>query len=202
RPLRRPPKARVRLRVEHLEDRSVPSGVTLTTLKQVSDGSPLPPPASGPTVFVDSEVEPQIAVDPTDPTHAIAIWQQDRFRSVGGARALVVSVTHNANTTDLAGPTWTAPTPIPGFDSTDPLGAAFPRYTDPWVTIAPNGDVYASAIALTPAGPFPGHTAVMVAKSTTGGLTWSAPITLEEDQAPPNTDPIDLANDKESVTAD
>jgi hypothetical protein len=192
----------LRLRVEHLEDRSVPSGVTLTTLVPVSDSSPLPPAASSPTVFVDSEVEPQIAVDPNVPAHAVAIWQQDRFRSVGGARALVASVTDNANTTDPAGAIWSAPKPIPGFNSTDTLGAAFPRYTDPWVTITPNGDVYATDLALTPAGPFPGHTAVMVAKSMDGGFTWSAPITLEDDQAPPNTDPIDLANDKEMVIAD
>jgi hypothetical protein len=155
-------------------------------------------------VFYNSEVEPQLAVDSAHPGHAVAIWQQDRFRSVGGARALVVSVTNNANDNDLDGAEWSTPTPIPWFDATDPRGAAFQRYTDPWVTIAPNGDVYAAALALTPSpsGPFPSHTAVLVSKSTNGGLTWSAPATLIDDQAPPGTDPIDLANDKESITAD
>src|SRR5262249_33264908 len=116
--------------------------------------------------------------------------------------ALVVSVTHNANTTDLSGATWSTPAAIPGFDGTA-AGAGFPRYTDPWVSFSPTGVLYATALALTPAGPFPGHTAVMVSKSTDGGNTWSiTPTTLEGDQAPPNTDPIDLANDKEAVTAD
>src|SRR5262249_1540653 len=181
---------RARLEVELLEARNLLATSTfgLTALVQVSDPSPLPPPASSsPTVFTDSEVEPQLAVDPTNPAHAVAIWQQDRFRSVGGARALVVSVTTTANQPSAS---WSPPVAIPGFNSTDPLGASFPRYTDPWVSIAPNGDVYATAIALTPSGPFPGHTAVMVVKSTDGGFTWSAPTTLEEDQAPPGTDPI------------
>jgi hypothetical protein len=193
--------AKARLQVEQLENRNLLSGVTLTALSQVSDPNPLPLPAStSPTVFPDSEVEPQIAVDPTNLAHAVAIWQQDRFRSVGGARALVVSVTYNANA--IGGATWSAPTAIPYFNSTDPLGSAYARYTDPWVTIAPNGDVYAVALAMTPVGPVPGHTAVQVSKSTDGGATWSAPTTLIQTDAPPGTDPADLANDKEMVIAD
>jgi hypothetical protein len=177
------------------------SGLTLTPLVQVSGDSPLPPPPPPPPpVFYNSEVEPQLAVDPTNPAHAVAIWQQDRYRSVGGARALVVSVTDNAN--DPGGATWTPPAAVPGFNSTDPAGVAFARYTDPWVSITPTGDVYATALALTPTGPFPGHTAALVSKSTDGGSTWSTPTTLIEDEAPPGTDPLDLANDKEMVIAD
>src|SRR5262245_2652793 len=205
-PLGRPPKRRARLQVEALETRNLPSGTMgLTTLVQVSTTNPLPaPPPPPPVVFYNSEVEPQLAVDPTNTAHAVAIWQQDRFRSVGGARALVVSVTYHANDTDLDGAEWSPPAAIPGFNSTDSAGAAFPRYTDPWVSFAPNGDVYASACAIAPAGPVPvpGHTAVLVSKSTDGGFTWSTPITLIDHQAPAGTDPLDLANDKESVTAD
>jgi hypothetical protein len=131
--------------------------------------------------------------------HAVAIWQQDRYLHVGGARALVVSV-YNANAP--GGPKWSAPEVIPGFDSTEAAGATFARYTDPWVTIASNGDVYASALAMTPVGPVPGHTAAMVSKSTDGGFTWSAPTTLIQTDAPPGTDPADLANDKEMIVAD
>jgi hypothetical protein len=203
RPGRRQRPLRARLEVELLEVRNLLSSTLgLTPLVQVSDPNPLPttPPPPPPTVFIDSEVEPQIAVDPTNTAHAVAIWQQDRFRSVGGARALVVSVTYNAN--DSLGATWSTPAAIPGFNSTDPAGAAFPRYTDPWVSFTPTGDLYASAIALTPGGPFPSHTAVLVVKSTDGGSTWSTPTTLIDTQAPPGTDPIDLANDKEMVTAD
>jgi len=198
--LRQPPKGRTQLQVEHLENRNLPSSTLgLTTLVQVSEPSPLPPPAStSPTVFTDSEAEPQIAVDPTNPAHAVAIWQQDRFRSVGGARALVVSVSYDANAPTAI---WSAPTAIPYFNATDPLGSAFPRYTDPWVTITSNGDIYAAALALTPAGPVPGHTAVQVSKSTDGGFTWSTPATLIDTTAPGGL-PIDQANDKEMIVAD
>src|SRR5436309_1143936 len=127
---------RTRLQVELLEDRNLLSGLTLTPLVQVSDPSPLPPPPPSPTVFANSEVEPQLAVDPTNTGHVVAIWQQDRFRSVGGGRALVVSVTNNASY--ALGATWSTPAVIPGFDGTA-SGAAFPRYTDPWVSFAPNG---------------------------------------------------------------
>jgi hypothetical protein len=190
-----------RLQLEELEPRNLLSGgLTLTPLVQVSDPSPLDNsiPPNG-TVFLNSEVEPQLAVDPTNPAHAVAIWQQDRYQSGGGARALVVSVTFNA--ADPAGASWSTPAAIPGFNAAVP-NPAFGRYTDPWVSFAPNGDLYATALATTFTGPFPSHTASLVVKSTDGGFTWSAPTTLIDDQAPPGTDPIDLANDKEAVTAD
>src|SRR5262249_9434507 len=157
---------KLRPEFEQLEARNLlSSGLTLTTLKQVSDPNPLPaPPPPPPIVFADSEVEPQIAVDPTNTDHAVAIWQQDRFRSVGGARALVVSVTTNASDSDADGAEWSPPVAIPGFDSTQSAGATFPRYTDPWVSFGPTGVLYASALALapSPSGPFPAHTAVLV----------------------------------------
>jgi hypothetical protein len=196
RPRRRPPKSRPRLQVELLEVRNLLAGLTLGPLVPVPELSPaLPSPPTSPTVFVNSEVEPQIAVDPGDPMHVVGVWQQDRYRSVGGARALVAGVSTDG------GNTWTL-APIPYFNATDPLGAAFARYTDPWVSIAPNGVVYAAALGLTPAGPVPGHTAVLVSTSTDGGLHWNAPATLIDTQANPGTLPIDTANDKEMVVAD
>ena len=72
------------------------------------------------------------------------------------------------------------------------------------MSFAADGVLYATALALTPAvsAPVPGDTATLVVKSTDGGSSWSAPTTLIRDTAPPGTDPIDLANDKEAVTAD
>jgi hypothetical protein len=211
------------LQVELLETRNLMSSgsFALTTLVPVSGDSPLPafvnpdPPAP-PTVLNNSEVEPQIAVDPTHNANAVAIWQQDRFRSVGGARALVVSVSNNASD---ATSSWSTPTAIPYFDSTnatfntiDPAtGLGYTRYTDPWVSIAPNGTVWVSALALTPTGPIPGHTAVLALKGSivTDGngnpsISWDSagPTMLIHDDAPPGTDPADLANDKEMIVAD
>lgn len=200
--------AKTKLQIELLETRNLmaTSTFSLTAISQVSGDSPLAPfvnpsPPAPPTVFNDSEVEPQLAVDPraghTD--HAVAVWQQDRFRSVGGARALGFSVTEDAS--NAAGAHWTAPAIIPGFDGTA-AGSPYVRYTDPWVSIAPNGDVYASALGLTPTGPLPGHTAVLVTKSTDGGYHWSTPTILYQYDAPAGDNPIDGAVDKESITAD
>jgi hypothetical protein len=209
RPERQRPKTRLQL--EQLETRSLlSSGLTLTPLSDVSPTYPpvLANPSAPPdgTVFRNSEVEPQLAVDPMDPAHAVAVWQQDRYRSVGGARAIVVSVTHDANNSSLdannnpVGAHWSTPTAIPGFDATDP-NSPFARYTDPWVTFAPNGVIYAAALGLTPAGPVPGDTAVLVSTSTDGGVTWSAPATLIHTTATSSL-PINEANDKEMIVAD
>jgi hypothetical protein len=74
------------------------------------------------------------------------------------------------------------------------------------VTITPSGDVYAVALAVTPSGPFPSDTAVLVIKgSITGGmLSWdtSSLTTLIHNQVPAGLDPIDQSNDKEMVIAD
>jgi hypothetical protein len=149
--------------------------------------------------FINSEVEPQIAVDPMNPAHAVAVWQQDRYRSVGGARALVASYTNNAN--DPNGASWSPPVAIPGFNAAV-ANPAFGRYTDPWVTISPSGEVYVSAIGLTVSGHFPLVTAVLAVTSSDGGKTWSDPATLRQDQAPAGTLQINEANDKEMIIAD
>ena len=51
------------------------------------------------TVFLNSEVEPWIDVNPTDPDNIAGIWQQDRW-SNGGAR---VSSPASASTAERAG---------------------------------------------------------------------------------------------------
>jgi hypothetical protein len=218
--LARLPQPRIRLQVERLEDRNLLASGTfaLTPLAQVSSSSPsLPAPPSSPIVFPNSEVEPQVAANPLNTTQAVAIWQQDRYRSVGGARALFFSVTADGN--DANGAKWSTPAPIPYFNSTDATfntidpvtGQGYARYTDPWVTIAPNGVVWASALAMTPSGPVPGHTAVLVIKGSivingdgSASVSWDSagPTMLIHDDAPPGTDPADLANDKEMVIAD
>lgn len=40
--------------------------------------------------FVNAEVEPFVAVDPRNPNHLVATWQQDRWTN-GGARALMTA---------------------------------------------------------------------------------------------------------------
>jgi hypothetical protein len=48
--------------------------------------------------YPNTEVEPFVAVNPTDPNNIIGVYQQDRW-SDGGARGLVAAVTHDGGTT-------------------------------------------------------------------------------------------------------
>jgi len=138
--------------------------------------------------YVNSEVEPWVAVNPTNPNNIVGVFQQDRW-SDGGARGLVTAVSHNG------GQTWSATWAHFSFCSggTVANGGDFDRASDPWVTFAPNGDLYqislsVSADTLT--------SAILVSKSNDGGDTWSEPTTLIRETSAFNF------NDKESITAD
>ena len=152
------------------------------------DGAPQPPDA---VAALGGEVEPQIAIDPRDPSHLIGVWQQDRW-SDGGARGLRTGYSFDA------GLTWTltqaAFTHCTGGSAAN--GGDYPRASDPWVSIGPDGIAYQSAIAFSGDTFDAGSTsAIVVSRSTDGGRTWSAPSTLIRDAST-------FFNDKESVTAD
>lgn len=157
---------------------------------------------TGPSPFVDgcddafvegvnyrnAEVEPSIAVDPTDPRHWIGMWQQDRW-SNGGARGLGTGVTHDG------GVTWTR-TFLPwsrcgGGDVTN--GGDYQRATDPWVTFGPTGTAYAIGLAFDHSN---ARNAILVTRSDDGGATWGPFDVLKADDDP------DIFNDKESIIAD
>jgi hypothetical protein len=148
--------------------------------------------AAGGVNFLNSEVEPWVEVNPTDPMNVIAVWQQDRW-SNGGARGLLTAVTHDG------GATWG--TTFPHFSTcaggTAANGGNYERSSDPWVTFSPNGDAYQISLSVNfindPV------TAILVSKSDDGGDTWSEPITVARD---PSDEPPFLFHDKESITAD
>jgi hypothetical protein len=194
---RRPPNT-ARPCVELLETRNVMSGLGLTKLVQVSGASPLgsfiPP---GGTTQIGSEVEPYLAVDPTNTLHVVAVYQQDRYTG-SGARAIVARVSYDANAAD--GASWSPPAAIPGLDGSVAT-SAYQRYSDPWLSFAPDGTVYVSALGFSISNGVP-RTAVLVARSSDGGATWSDPTTLIDNRPPPGGPPTQLLNDKESVTAD
>ena len=64
---------------------AVPRASGAVDLVRITGLSPLPPGAAcngGPqaaTLYRNSEAEPFLAVDPTDPMTLIAVWQQDRW---------------------------------------------------------------------------------------------------------------------------
>jgi hypothetical protein len=142
-------------------------------------------------VYRNSVVEPMLAVDPGNSRRLVAIWQQDRIATSSSSGVLTA-------VSDDGGQTWTSsmPTFTRCTGGTASNGGNYPRATDPWLTIAPNGDVYALALAVNAfAGPET-TSAMLVSKSLDGGLTWGDPVPLTRD-------PISAGfNDKGTITAD
>jgi hypothetical protein len=145
-----------------------------------SDG---PPPGQ---VFVNSEVEPWIAVNPANPNNLVGVWQQDRWTD-GGSKGLNTAYSMNGGTS------WTTAPPIPWSTCAGSTDPAATRATDPWVSFGPSGTAHAIALALDPNGFM---TSLLASRSTNGGATWSTPATLLRD------DDLRFFNDKESITAD
>ena len=140
------------------------------------------------TVYVNAEVEPWIAANPTNPNNMIGVYQQDRWDN-GGAHGLVASVTHDGGATWAR--SWAHFSLCSG--GTVANGGDFERATDPWVSYSPNGDAYQISLSFNQSD---FTNAVLVSKSTNGGDSWSEPATLIRDTSPFNF------NDKESITAD
>jgi hypothetical protein len=142
-------------------------------------------PASNPgTVYPNTELEPFVAINPTDPDNIIGVFQQDRW-SDGGSRGLVASRSTNG------GQSWTESyAPFSECSGGDPV---YDRASDPWVTFDTAGNAY--QISLSVSGD-QATSAILVSKSTDQGATWGTPATLIRDDAAANF------NDKESITGD
>jgi hypothetical protein len=178
-------------------------------LEQVSGLSPFDDctaddvPGQSGTVFLNSEVEPWIDVNPTDADedgvladNFVGIFQQDRW-SNGGARGLVAGVSFDA------GASWTQVV-IPKITKCSGGSAAnsgnYQRATDPWVSFGPDGVVHQLALSFNDiAPPFTAGEfdhALLASKSTDGGLTWSDPVVVIRDLD------ANVFNDKQTITAD
>jgi len=141
---------------------------------------------SGATAYANAEVEPHLAIDPTNPNHLVAAWQQDRM-SDGGARGLATAVSVDGGTT------WSIPRASP-FSRC--AGGSFARTSDPWVAV--NGStVIQIGIAFSGGTLTAGaRSGVLVSRSVDGGTTWGAAVPLADD------DGAQFFNDKETLTID
>ncbi len=168
--------------------------------------TPLPPPpglVSGPTPFatgcggtngtlyVNAEVEPSLAVNPANPAHLLAMWQQDRW-SNGSARGLVSAVSFDGGATwerrAMAFSRCGGGAPANGGD--------YDRATDPWVSFGPDGTAWAMSLSTTGSSFSVGSAnAMLVSRSTDGGRTWGGATALIADS---NLN----FNDKNTLTAD
>ena len=144
--------------------------------------------------FVNSEVEPHVMVDPSNPDIIIGAWQQDRWNN-GGSEG-------NVSATSLdGGATWTinALTKSSNCTGGTPAnGGNFERASDPWVAISPDGTAYLMSLSTdtAPGGFDTNPDDMLVARSTDHGATWEDPVSLNRDESP------NAFNDKNAITAD
>ena len=172
-----------------VEQRTVASGVS-----PFGSGPCNTQPQGGP-LYLNSEVEPWLDVDPTSAGDAdgpdfIGVYQQDRYET-GGARGLGTSVSTDGAASFSVLPANQLP------DFTQCVGnQLYERASDPWVSFGPNGDAHQISLSFNDTANL--DNAILVSKSlaSSAGRQWSAPITLKRDTNPA------VFNDKESITAD
>lgn len=169
----------------------------VSPLSPASGASPFAPGCHGAaqsgTLYPDTEVEPWVEVNPTNPDNLIGVYQQDRF-SNGGASGLGTSVSTDG------GATWSAVgvSALPKFSrcagATPGSVGDYERATDPWVTFGPTGRAYQMSLSFNETRDL--KNAMLVSSSVDGGRTWSSPQELIVDSD------SNVFNDKNSMTAD
>ena len=164
--------------------------------------------------YVNSEVEPQVAVDPTDSAHVIGVWQQDRWTD-GGNNGEVSAYSMDGGTS------WSVvPQPFTACYTASGYGPAldYQRSSDPWVSIGPGKPGSVCTVGTTDCSTAysvslmfdetDARNGVAASASYDGGATWQQPVPIIQDpcsgavpgyQCNPKAF---ILNDKESVTAD
>src|SRR5688572_1696908 len=144
------------------------------------------------TLYANSEVEPYVAINPTNAQNLVGVYQQDRW-SNGAARG-------NGTRFSLdGGLTWEQRlVPFSRCAGGTPANNGdYDRSTDPWVTFSPDGTAHQIALAVTGGSLQPNSvSAILASRSTDGGRTWTNPVPLIVDPGP------DFFNDKEAIAAD
>ena len=161
------------------------------SLSQASAATPFSDTCNGATqtgtLYLQAEVEPYVAVNPTNTLNVLGVWQQDRW-SNGGAQGLMAAASYDG------GLSWSRQ-PLPTArcaGGTLANGGDYERASDPWVSFSPTGIAYAISLSFNDSN---STSAILVTRSSDGGATWSNPITLIRDTG-------QVLNDKESITAD
>jgi hypothetical protein len=177
--------------------------LTVTAPIDLSIPSPFPPGCGGPTEgnspgnnfnYENSETEPWLAVRPNNPNDVAGMWQQDRW-SDGASHGLVTAVSHNGGATFAY--SWPHFSVCAG--GTPANRGDYGRSSDPWVSWAPNGDLWSISLStdLTTA-----RNAVLASRMQHGTATWSEPFVLKADDSRTGVPVGNNFNDKESLTAD
>ena len=143
------------------------------------------------TLYTGTTAEPSFVVNPANPMNLIAGWQQNRW-STGGSQGLELAASFDGGTT------WTPSNAAFSRCTGGGSGSAgdYARASDVWLTASPSGAVYALSLSFTGVVLAAGSSsAMLVAQSPDGGLSWSAPVALIQDGA-------QFFDDKGSITAD
>ncbi|MCI0488442.1 MAG: glycoside hydrolase [Blastocatellia bacterium] len=130
----------------------------------------------------ETQAEPHIHANPSNPNNLLAGWQENRF-SNGGARALGYGASFDG------GQTWTEGL-LPQM--TVAAGGPWEKASDPWVAFGPANRAYFASLMFNQSTP---DNAVGISVSTDGGLSWGSPVEVVRSN---NGD----FNDKETVTVD
>lgn len=146
-------------------------------------------------VYRNSETEPYLAVNPTDPANLIAGWHQDRWSNGGGqGTPAAYSLDGGVSWTQVNIPFSRCAGAAPGSTGD------FERSSDPWITFGPDGAAYYMALIFNNSNATNG---MSVAKSVDGGVTWSEPVVIKETPADGGSGSSTvLIHDKNSMTAD
>ena len=129
----------------------------------------------------ETETEPFFAIDPENPKHLLAVYQEDRFPEEG-CRNLTSAVSFNG------GLTWQESL-LP--DQTVAAGGSFERTSDPWVAFGTGGRAYFASLGFNESNLLNG---VYLSSSDDGGRTWGDPVAVHS-----GTSTFD---DKEAVVVD
>ncbi|MBA3552760.1 MAG: exo-alpha-sialidase [Actinobacteria bacterium] len=149
-------------------------------VQEISEQGVPPAPGSEP----DTEVEPDIAVDPNDPNIVVAVVQQGRYPSGGGSVGPGFATSHDGGRRWVEGN-------LPGL--TEATGGEFDRATDPAVAFGPDGSVYANTLPFNDGNCRNG---IAVQRSDDGGLTWGDPVLAQDDLS------CSFFNDKNWIAVD
>jgi hypothetical protein len=121
----------------------------------------------------DTEIEPSIAVNPTNPKNVVSVYQLSRIADGGDA-------TNGFATSFDAGKTWTTGA-LPGLTTFPGQGGVFERASDAVVAFGPDGTVYANSLVFDFNKNEGLRSGIAVNVSKDGGKTWSPPVLLQDD---------------------
>ena len=135
----------------------------------------------------DTEIEPSIAVNPTNPKNVVSVFQDRRIADGGDA-------TNGFSTSLDGGKTWTTGT-LPGLTNYPGQGGVFERASDAVVAFGPDGTAYANSLVFDWNNDDGLRSGIAVNVSKDGGRHWSPPVYLQDDM-------IGGLNDKNWIVVD